>query len=367
MQERESLYGVTVSSSGLIFAMIVGAWAAYLVPMWLRKQDELNEARPTERFSTAIRRLSGRAAAERRTARDTERREKRAAVEAAEEGGDTPYVESACAADDATPGVADVRAFAEPVTSVPRQTADQRSRTIGRGEPPPERQPDPRATVLARRRRTTMVLFLAFAVGGIFALVTGPGYLWLPVIPGLLLSAYIAHVRTHERRRSSRPPISAGADGDEPAGRLARRGMTGEDGPPRAHLDRDRAEEAARRLRARTQARQAPPARAVVEQTDHAEWVDQQRGQAPASDGGPESWEPAPVPLPTYVTAPVAPRTSRGIDLEASDTWSAARSAPATPADQEQRPIVPDQPRGPQRTPLFDQYADEGRPRAVGE
>src|SRR5581483_2585063 len=62
-------YGVTVSSSGLIYAVIVGAWAAYLVPMWLRRQDELNEIRPTERFSTAIRLLSGRAAMERRIAR----------------------------------------------------------------------------------------------------------------------------------------------------------------------------------------------------------------------------------------------------------------------------------------------------------
>ncbi|WP_159037077.1 hypothetical protein [Streptomyces specialis] len=47
-----------MSSSGLIFAMIVGAWAAYLVPMWLRRHDELNEARPTERFSTALRLLT---------------------------------------------------------------------------------------------------------------------------------------------------------------------------------------------------------------------------------------------------------------------------------------------------------------------
>ncbi|TBO55309.1 hypothetical protein EYS09_33915, partial [Streptomyces kasugaensis] len=56
-------------SSGLIYAVIVGAWAAYLVPMWLRRQDELNEARPTERFSTAIRLLSGRAAMQRRYAK----------------------------------------------------------------------------------------------------------------------------------------------------------------------------------------------------------------------------------------------------------------------------------------------------------
>ncbi|MEH6379614.1 hypothetical protein V7793_35585, partial [Streptomyces sp. KLMMK] len=61
-----------MSSSGLIYAVIVGAWAAYLVPMWLRRQDELNEARPTERFSTAIRLLSGRAGMERRYAKDLE-------------------------------------------------------------------------------------------------------------------------------------------------------------------------------------------------------------------------------------------------------------------------------------------------------
>ncbi|MFE7590605.1 hypothetical protein ACFU6K_14490, partial [Kitasatospora sp. NPDC057512] len=58
-----------MSSSGLIYAVIVGAWAAYLVPMWLRRQDELNEARPTERFSTAIRLLAGRSGLERRAAR----------------------------------------------------------------------------------------------------------------------------------------------------------------------------------------------------------------------------------------------------------------------------------------------------------
>ncbi|MGW7338420.1 hypothetical protein ACWGJL_20680, partial [Streptomyces sp. NPDC054808] len=72
-----------MSSSGLIYAVIVGAWAAYLVPMWLRRQDELNEARPTERFSTAIRLLSGRAGMERRYAKDLR---SRSADEAAEEG-----------------------------------------------------------------------------------------------------------------------------------------------------------------------------------------------------------------------------------------------------------------------------------------
>lgn len=88
-----------MSSSGLIYAVIVGAWAAYLVPMWLRRQDELNEARPTERFSTAIRLLSGRAGMERRYAKDLRAR----STEEGEQGADDL---------DAVTDSVDVRAFA---------------------------------------------------------------------------------------------------------------------------------------------------------------------------------------------------------------------------------------------------------------
>lgn len=101
-----------MSSSGLIYAVIVGAWAAYLVPMWLRRQDELNEARPTERFSTAIRLLSGRAGMERRYAKDLRAR-------SAEEG------ESRADLDGVTDSV-DVRAFAMPPTR-PQAQAQHRS------------------------------------------------------------------------------------------------------------------------------------------------------------------------------------------------------------------------------------------------
>ncbi|AXI90910.1 hypothetical protein SAM9427_20035, partial [Streptomyces sp. ETH9427] len=88
-----------MSSSGLIYAVIVGAWAAYLVPMWLRRQDELNEARPTERFSTAIRLLSGRAGMERRYAKDLRAR----SADEGEQGVHDP---------DAITDSVDVRAFA---------------------------------------------------------------------------------------------------------------------------------------------------------------------------------------------------------------------------------------------------------------
>ncbi|HEY5834233.1 hypothetical protein [Streptomyces sp.] len=335
-----------MSSSGLIYAVIVGAWAAYLVPMWLRRQDELNEARPTERFSTAIRLLSGRAAMERRVAK--------ARGETVEPPADA--VED----DDPVPaGYVDVRSLAVPATEVRRPAA----RPAPALPTASQNAPNPRAKVLARRRRTTTLLFLAFTAGAIAAAVGGVALLWAPAVPAVLLSLYIGQMRRQERRRYE------------------------------VRLDQRHAAEAARRLRARRAPAAAPPAseerepaaspptpettsaapsprtadrRALVEQTDHAEWVDQQRAQQTGDDG----WDPVPVPLPTYVTAPVAPRAPGGIDLGAPDTWSSARSGttpaePAPPRGGGQQPPT----RRPRtsRTPLFDQYADPDRPRAANE
>ncbi|MFF9124309.1 gephyrin-like molybdotransferase receptor GlpR [Streptomyces sp. NPDC014889] len=408
-----------MSSSGLIYAVIVGAWAAYLVPMWLRRQDELNEARPTERFSTAIRFLSGRAGMERRYAKDLRAR-------SADEG------EPADGEPDAVTDSVDVRAFAmppgrssperrqpparderEPVRHDEREPVrhDERERSAkpaaraaspsaappadasARPRVPAARRP-PRAEVsaararrskvLARRRRTTVILFLAFTLGAIVAAVGGLTFLWAPGVPAVLLSGYIAYLRSQERRRFA------------------------------YQMDRRRAEVAAQRLReSRRQPRRRTPLdpaadepdagpepetdpdlsalaadrRALVEQTDHAEWLDQQRERRP---GQGDSWDPVPVPLPTYVTAPVAPRATSDVDLGAPDAWSSARSSAAVP-EQETAPAAPepeahaeDRPaadgrtdarraasarrsreRG--RTPLFDQYEEGGRPRAANE
>lgn len=425
MASRKPLYGVSVSSSGLIYAVIVGAWAAYLVPMWLRRQDELNEARPTERFSTAIRLLSGRAGMERRYAKDLRAR-------SAQEG------EPDAVDPDAATDSVDVRAFAVPPTR--RQVAaedapeapggteaasDHASVPASRPAPepvpasgtPPAQQREPaarsvpsaqsaaararRTKVLARRRRTTVVLFLAFTLGAIVAAVGGLAFLWVPGAPAVLLSAYIAYLRAQERRRFA------------------------------YQMDRRRAEAAAQRLRERQPRRRAsldtePGAeepeegqatetgtglsalaadrRALVEQTDHAEWVDQQRERQRRPGHG-DSWDPVPVPLPTYVTAPVAPRATSDVDLGAPDTWSSARSSAVVPEQEaghapesgardpeaaagqkkgdkaaDGRPHARTRSRGGAsaaaaarrarergRTPLFDQYEDGDRPRAANE
>ncbi|MEV7600381.1 hypothetical protein AB0O91_23700 [Kitasatospora sp. NPDC089797] len=333
-----------MSSSGLIYAVIVGAWAAYLVPMWLRRQDELNEARPTERFSTAIRLLAGRSGLERRAARalgDEPRDD-----EQSSDG--PPERDGAASGDPAAP---------EPEPPAERPVERPAAARQGGGER--------RARLLARRRRMVTALFLAFALGAVVAAVAGLAFLWVPAVPALLLTLYIGHLRKLERQRYE------------------------------VKLDRTRAAQAAERLRQRERQRAeapvddrptveapvpvepapapaehrpgrrphlrlaadpeqatvaAPSASVVAEATEHEEWVDGMRERGAA---GPDSWEPVPVPLPTYVTAPVAPRVSRGLDLSAPGTWTAGRPTES------------------RSTPLFDQYAEapapEPRPRAANE
>ncbi|MGI5398368.1 gephyrin-like molybdotransferase receptor GlpR [Streptomyces sp. CA-135486] len=388
-----------MSSSGLIYAVIVGAWAAYLVPMWLRRQDELNEARPTERFSTAIRLLSGRGAMERRYAKELRERN-------AEQG--RPGVDPDAVTDRLSS--VDVRAFAAPPAHTearmdvparpapdrapqPRPASDpaaQARHVPEQGGPDRTRRPRPRpggpaaerarrSKVLARRRRTTVVLFLAFTLGAIVAAVGGLGFLWAPGVPAILLSAYIVHLRVQERRRfvftMDRRRAEAAAQRlreNRPRRPQAAASAADPDEEPEAGPEAEpspglRPEGPPSRLSPQEAGR-----RALVEQTDHAEWVDQQRERGPARG---DSWDPVPVPLPTYVTAPVAPRATGGVEVGDPETWSAARSSTAEPTPtpspaaepprQRQAPQRRTRERG--RTPLFDQYADEDRPRAANE
>ncbi|MFJ1974517.1 gephyrin-like molybdotransferase receptor GlpR [Streptomyces sp. NPDC087903] len=431
-----------MSSSGLIYAVIVGAWAAYLVPMWLRRQDELNEARPTERFSTAIRLLSGRAGMERRYAKDLRAR--------STEEGEPSAVEPGPATDSV-----DVRAFAMPPVRPQAQAAAQ-PKAAGRTEqarepareqvreqvreqaresvrepardavreparapvaasaadaararkrvPAPRRAPSDagaeaaaararRSKVLARRRRTTVMLFIAFTLGAIVAAVGGLAFLWAPGVPAVLLSGYIAYLRSQEHRRFAyqmdRRQAEVAAQRLRERARQPRRRAAMDTGAESAEPDDGPAAEADPGMSAL-----AADRRALVEQTDHAEWVDQQRERQRRPGHG-DSWEPVPVPLPTYVTAPVAPRATADVDLGAPDAWSSARSSSVPPEHEaesgardgsaedsspgDEDKTAPDErsdarraasarrarERG--RTPLFDQYEDGERPRAASE
>lgn len=380
-----------MSSSGLIYAVIVGAWAAYLVPMWLRRQDELNEARPTERFSTAIRLLSGRAAMERRYAKELRERTAEEAGPDADPDVDTDRMVSV-----------DVRAFAAPEAhtearvhdparapertpeeraeqaQAPAQASARRARPRQGGRDAERVRRAQRLQVLARRRRTTVVLFLAFTLGAVVAAVGGLHFLWAPAVPAVLLSTYIVHLRAQERRRFA---FTMDRRRAEVAAQHLRENRTRRHQPAAAAPAEPDEEPEARRPEpepAPVVSPQEAGRRALVEQTDHAEWVDQQRERGRAQG---DSWEPVPVPLPTYVTAPVAPRATGGVEVGNPETWSAARSSAAEPTQTgTSHPAAPPVDPAPRqrtnqsrrtrdrgRTPLFDQYEDGERPRAANE
>ncbi|WP_428838350.1 divisome protein SepX/GlpR, partial [Streptomyces javensis] len=233
-----------------------------------------------------------------------------------------------------------------------------------------------RARVLARRRRTTVILFVAFTLGAIVAAVGGLAFLWAPGIPAILLSAYIAYLRAQERRRFAFTMDQRHAE--QAAQRLRERRRPRAHPPAEGPSAEDRPTDPPASAEAEPAPAKAPSPhaagrRALVEQTDHAEWVDQERERERGPAAG-DGWEPVPVPLPTYVTAPVAPRATGSVDLAAPDAWSSARSSTVDPASAHDPAPAPDPvaapPRGTRdrgRTPLFDQYADEDRPRAANE
>ncbi|GAB2710475.1 divisome protein SepX/GlpR [Kitasatospora kifunensis] len=348
-----------MSSSGLIYAVIVGAWAAYLVPMWLRRQDELNEARPTERFSTAIRLLAGRSGLERRASRALGDNDPTTTSDSDSDNSSGAKDGPSAGASDATSGDTDAAATADVPSAAPGAPAAVAMPAAGNAGA--SAAGDRRARLLARRRRMVTVLFLAFALGAITAAVAGVDFLWAPALPALLLTLYIGHLRRLERQRFEvkldrvRAAQAAQRVREREHARLAATVAVARPGAATA----PEPEHGRPHLRVATAPPEPPTARqALVEATDHQEWVDGLRERAAA---GPDSWEPVPVPLPTYVTAPVAPRVSRGLDLGAPGTWSSGR--PVEPA----------------HTPLFDQYetpspaaphADEhyaARPRAANE
>ncbi|MFI6443402.1 gephyrin-like molybdotransferase receptor GlpR [Kitasatospora sp. NPDC050543] len=378
-----------MSSSGLIYAVIVGAWAAYLVPMWLRRQDELNEARPTERFSTAIRLLAGRSAMERRVSRalgDDKRDDSREDDSRDGDSGDgdsrddprddpredrTSTGDDLSETDEVAPGVPDAAEAsgaptgqAEPADDGGQPSsrhADERTEERAEHRADQRAGAERRARLLARRRRMVTVLFLAFACGAVIAAVAGLAFLWVPALPAVLLTLYIGHLRKLERQRYEvkldRSRAAQAAEqlrkrerrrteerGAEEAGVDGRQGA--HDGPAhqggRADTPHNATHPADRgrphlRLAADPTPQTAKASSALAEATDHEEWVDGMRERGAA---GPDSWEPVPVPLPTYVTAPVAPRVTRGLDLGAPGTWTAGRPGEA------------------RNTPLYDQYAE---------
>jgi hypothetical protein len=296
-----------VGYSGLIYAAIVACWAAFLVPRWIRRNEEVERARE-EDAARGVRVLerSQRApmahsgfyfAAPVGSHRDrgratTPTQVKRPVAGLIAEGPATGEAAGyAVNGDRAGDPSAGERAEADGATGVlsdatAHPQVDRKAHlevVSGAGEPSGE------FRVAARRRRRVLtVLVLAVAV---VATGTVAGRLpdWAVLVPVLLLAGFLVLARqaaVAEARRRAR----------------------------QRQFARRRAQQAAER-----RAEQAERRVAVLDEPEPVEPPD------------PNAWEPVPVPLPTYLTkakaeAPVV----RKIDLSSPGAWTSGRLNPAS-------------------------------------
>lgn len=285
--------------SGLIYAGIVVMWAAFLVPMWLRRHDEAVEAKSVDRFSTAMKVLA--------------RRMPTADPEPVKSTNETPSRN--------VDGLARLRdGLGQRLVSL---AAGVRRHHVERGNAERATRVGRRPLSLAARRRRVLAVLSAFTV--IVVVLAGSSVVaWLLVVPpAVLLVGYVAHLRVQARRSADLARSRARAGGaplpEVPPSRTVK--IT--PAPSRRH-DEPLAPTAGSSTT--SDSRTA----AVLETAGILETADATRAAASAAapDGfaGPRvAWDPVPVPSPTYVTAPRAPRAIRSIDLTTDGAWTSGR------------------------------------------
>jgi hypothetical protein len=247
--------------TGLIVAFVVAIWAAYFVPLVLRRYDEASTSSSLEDLSPLSRVITPPAATS----------------EAAETPKPTPAVD-------------------EPTSETDADT------------PPP---PRPRVTGSAarraarRRRRTLLTLLVAAAiVGGLVGFRVVP--IWSIAIPAGLVLAWLVACRVQVRRergissqrRSTKAAKTSSAESSDDEATVIVSGQAEEVNPARRH---------------------------VMESTPlEVDALDDQLVIAAPSvaTSGELVWDPLPVTVPTYVTKPRAGRTVRTIDFAQPGAWT---------------------------------------------
>ena len=267
--------------TGLIYAAIVAAWAAYLVPLWLRRHDEAAAARSVNGVSTAMRVLARRRAPVRPPS------------------GDSQVV----------------------------------------GPPPRTARPGVGPSAAARRRRTLVALVGLTTLVAILATV-GTLPWWNLVIPLVLIAGFlVVSVSAARRERLVRPvspqaataPPREGARVEASSAWASAHGgqpyrLAGQQYPTRVGGEAA----ADRGFAAPTGELKGPVELRVDDASDGGEVA---QPAASTSDGpvagtrapSGDLWDPVEVPLPTYVTKAKAPRTVRTVDLADQGTWTTVR------------------------------------------
>ncbi len=251
---------VTRVGSGIIYAVIIVMWAAYFIPRWLKRHEELSESRSVEKFDHAMRILSRK---------------------------------------DATPDQRQVvmpRRPAAPQRTLPARTPlpTQRTATVRRTRRP--------TSASVRRRRILAGLLLSTFVATLLTPVT-PVPWWVPVALLVLTVADVVHLRA-QVRSSREVSRSREAVRRSMRSRLTRFDALDKLMSVRRELAEERAAENARW--------------AAAEEAERR--VREEEERQAADEAG--RWDPVPVPLPTYVSKPPAPRRAPPIDLTHPGAWS---------------------------------------------
>jgi uncharacterized membrane protein len=246
--------------SAVIYAAIVVMWAVVLVPMWLRRHDDKTESRSVDRFSTAMRTLS------RRTTSGPGRRY--VVMPRRGDGGVSVHVSGAAVAP------------AEPTATKPR---------VARVRPFVKLKPRRATSLVARRRR----LFLGLAVVTFFTFVLAIAgvFSWLlQIVLDVFLVAFCIHLRAQARRAA--------------AVARQRRRASRADGAGAAVAPSARQAPVGQRPRPRPAMSHAAAAFAAPQREAYAP-VAEESLEATGTDD--DTWEPVPVPRPTYTLKPPAP------------------------------------------------------------
>lgn len=286
-----------MGTTGLIYVAIVAAWAAYLVPMLLKRNDEASRRRAAEMYSSSAARVLSRQS-------DAAARS-RYVVRSSSAG--TPVVSTA--GDSSAGGPS---AGAPSASGALSSGAAVSGGGVDAGPPADRRFVPNRARRVAAMRRRRVLSILTLSLLSVTALAGLEILLWWSVaIPATLIVAFVVLTRVQLRRQSRH----------------------------RAQLQAER--------RGRAEAIHDRGPAVAPSSVDHELTIEVKLPVAPepaAAEAAPAPaeglWDPVPVTLPTYVLKEKAPdRTVRTISLSGPEVFSSARTADPEP---DAAPVVPE-------------------------
>jgi hypothetical protein len=257
--------------TGLIYVVIIALWAAVLIPIWLRRHDQISEVRSTARFSSAMKSLGSQGQVQYAT--DSYPLDGHA-MEMALPPRRSPEGEARMPRSTTTRPTTTRPVTTRPVTTRPAEGLD------------PDYERELVRQAAATRRAIVLGALTVILLVALVLAIVGVLPQWAPIVAALPVVVFVlASSMTASARTSARSSA-------RPNARPARRTSQATEADP---------------------VRQAAPAAAAQVEDDWETWN--------AWDDE-DSWEAVPQTLPTYVSAPRASAVPRGIDRAHPGEWT---------------------------------------------